>query len=68
MGVKVSAVHEYTSPVNSSTSEDYAMTGTMQIDTSTIDGNVEFVHSQYSRILTQFLCPTKLLIIVKSLE
>ena len=43
MGVKVSAVHEYTSPVNSSTSEDYAMTGTMQIDTSTIDGNVEFV-------------------------
>ena len=40
-----------------------------QIDSSTIDGNVEFVHSQYSCILTsqvliQFLCPTKLSIIV----
>ena len=39
------------------------------IDSSTIDGNVEFVHSQYSCILTssvstQFLCPTKLLIMV----
>ena len=38
------------------------------VDSSTIDGNVEFVHSQYSCILTsqvsiQFLCPTKLLII-----
>ena len=37
----------------------------VQIDSSTIDGNVEFVHSQYSCILTsqlstQFLCPTKL--------
>ena len=44
-----------------------------QIDSSTIDGNVEFVHSQYSCILTsqvsiQFLCPTKLLIIVILLE
>ena len=44
-----------------------------QIDSSTIDGNVEFVHSQYSCILTsqasiQFLCPTKLLIIVIILE
>ena len=34
----------------------------VQIDTSTIDGNVEFVHSQYSCILTSkvsihFLCP-----------
>ena len=42
-------------------------------DSSTIDGNVEFVHSQYSCILTpllsiQFLCPTKLLIIVIVLE
>ena len=41
----------------------------LQIDSSTIDGNVEFVHSQYSCILTsqasiQFLCPTKLLIII----
>ena len=40
-----------------------------QIDSSTIDVNVEFVHSQYSCILTsqvsiQFLCPTKLLISV----
>ena len=40
-----------------------------QTDSSTIDGNVEFVRSQYSCILTsqvsiQFLCPTKLLIIV----
>ena len=40
-----------------------------QIDSSTIDGNVVFVHSQYSCILTsqvstQFLCPTKLLLIV----
>ena len=45
----------------------------LQIDSSTIDGNVEFVHSQYSCILTsqvsiQFLCPTKLLIIVIILE
>ena len=37
-----------------------------QIDSSTIDGNVEFVHSQYysciltSQVSTQFLCPTKL--------
>ena len=36
------------------------------IDSSTIDGNVEFVHAQYSCILTsqvstQFLCPRKLL-------
>ena len=40
-----------------------------QIDSSTIDGNVEFVHSQYSCIMTsqvstEFLCSTKLLIIV----
>ena len=45
------------------------MNGLNQIDSSTIDGNVEFVHSQHSCILTsqvstQFLCPTKLLIIV----
>ena len=44
-----------------------------QTDSSTIDGNVEFVHSQYSCILTsqvsiQFLCPTKLLIIVIILD
>jgi len=44
-----------------------------QIDSSTIDGNVEFVHSQYSCILTsqmstQFVCPTKLLIIVIILQ
>ena len=44
-----------------------------QIDSGTIDGNVEFVHSQYSCILTsqvsvQFLCPTKLLITMKILE
>ena len=44
-----------------------------QIDSSTIDGNVEFVHSQYSSILTsqvstQFLCSTKLLIKVIILE
>jgi len=42
---------------------------TYQIDSSTIDGKVEFVHSQYSFILTsqlstQFLCPSNLLIIV----
>ena len=35
-----------------------------QIDSSTIDGNVKFISSQYSCILTyqvliQFLCPTK---------
>ena len=40
-----------------------------QIDSSTVDGNVEFVQSQYSCILTsqvsiQFLCPTKLLTLV----
>ena len=40
---------------------------------STIAGNVEFVHSQYNCILTsqlsiQFMCPTKLLIIVIVLE
>jgi len=46
----------------------------MQIDFSTIDGNVEFVHSQYSCMLTSqvsqlsFWCPTKLLIIVIILE
>ena len=45
----------------------------IQIDSSTIDGNVEFVHSQYSCILTsqvsiQFLCPTKLLVIMIILE
>ena len=28
------------------------MNGLNQIDSSTIDGNVEFVHSQYSCILT----------------
>ena len=44
-----------------------------QIDSSTIHGNVEFVHSQYTCILTsqvsiQFFCPTKLLIIVIVLE
>jgi len=44
-----------------------------QIDSSTIDGNVEFVHFQYSCILTtqaptQFLCPTKLLKIVIIIE
>ena len=44
-----------------------------QIDSSTIDGNVEFVHSQCSCILTsqvsiQFLCPTKLSIIMVILE
>ena len=38
---------------------------------STIDGNVEFVHSQYSCILSsqvsiQFLCPTKLSIIINN--
>ncbi len=35
-----------------------------QLDSSTIDGNVESVHSQYTCILTSqvstlFLCPTK---------
>ena len=40
-----------------------------QIDSSTIDGNVEFVHSQYSCILSsqvsvRFMCQTKSLIIV----
>ena len=42
----------------------------IQIHSSTIDGNVEFVHSQYSCILTsiQFLCPKKLSIIVIILE
>ena len=44
-----------------------------QIDSSTIDGNVELVHSQYSciltsQVLTQFVCPTKLLKIVIILE
>ena len=44
-----------------------------QIDSSTIDGNLEFVHSQYSCILTsqvsiQFLYTTKILIIVMILE
>ena len=44
-----------------------------QIDSSTIDGNVEFVHSQYSCILTsqvstQFLSLTIMLIIVLILE
>ena len=47
--------------------------GLGQIDSSTIDGNVEFVHSQYSCILSsqvsiQFLCPTKLSIIEIVLE
>ena len=42
----------------------------IQTDSSTIDGNVEFVHSQYSCIITsqvstQFLSPTKLSIIVQ---
>ena len=42
-------------------------------DSSTIIGKVDFVHSQYSCILTlqvsiKFLGPTKLLIIVKILE
>ena len=45
------------------------LNGSGQIDFSTIDGNVEFVHSQSSRILTsqvstQFLYPKKILIIV----
>ena len=45
----------------------------VQIDSSTIDGNVEFVYSQYSCILTSkvspsFLCPAKLLKIVIILE
>ena len=44
-----------------------------QIDFSTIHGKLEFVHSQYSCILTsqvsiKFLCPTKLLKIVIILE
>ena len=48
-------------------------TSSSQKDSSTIDGNEEFVHSQYSCILTskvsiQFLCPTKSLIIVIVLE
>ena len=39
--------------------------GCSQIDSNTIDGNVEFVHSQYSCILSsqvsiEFLSPTKL--------
>ena len=47
--------------------------GCSQIDSNTIDGNVEFVHSQYSCILSsqvsiEFLCPTKLSIIVIILE
>jgi len=47
--------------------------GVNKKDSSTIDGNVEFVHSQYSCILTsqvsiQFSCPTRLLIIVIILE
>ena len=46
----------------SSVSNVYIMTPNRLL--STIDGNVEFVHSQYSRILSsqvsiQFLCPTK---------
>ena len=45
----------------------------IQIDSSTIDGNVEFVHSQYSCILSsqvsiQFLCPTKSSVILIILE
>ena len=46
-----------------------------QIDSSTIDGNVEFEHSLYScvtvltsQVSTPFLCPTKLLIIMLILE
>ena len=44
-----------------------------QIDSSTIDGNVEFVHSQYSCILSsqvsfQLLCPTKSSILVIILD
>jgi len=44
-----------------------------QIDSSTIDGNVEFVHSQYScnlssQVSIQFVCPTKSSIIVIVLE
>ena len=40
-----------------------------KIDSNTIDGNVDFVLSQYSCILTsqvsiQFLCPTKFLLII----
>ena len=47
--------------------------GTYEIDSSTIDGSVEFAHSQCSCILTsqvsiQFLCPTKLSIKVIVLE
>ena len=42
-------------------------------DSSTIDGNVEIVHSQYnciptSQVSIQFLSPTKLAIIVITLE
>ena len=45
----------------------------LQIDSNTIEGNVEFVHSQYSCIMSsqvsiQFLCPTKSSIIVIILE
>ena len=44
-----------------------------QTDSSKIDLNVEFAHSQYSciqmlKVLIQFLCPTKLLIRVIILE
>ena len=44
-----------------------------QIDSSTIDGNVEFVRSQYicfltSQVSIHVMCPTKLLIIVIILE
>ena len=53
--------------------EPTVITRKIQIDSSTIDGNVEFVHSHYSCILSsqvsiQFLCPTKSSIIVIILE
>ena len=51
----------------------YLLACNLQIDSSSIDGNAEFVHYQYSCILplqvsTQFLSPTKLLIIMIILE
>ena len=51
----------------------YLLACNLQIDSSSIDGNAEFVHYQYSCILplqvsTQFLCPTKLLLTVCSVN
>ena len=43
-----------------------------QIDSSTIDGNLEFVHSvqlySYDTSVNSFMCPKHLLIIVKIFE